>query len=139
MSANLELVRSIYADWERGDFSAVAWAHPQIEYVFHGGPEPGRWRGVAEMAEAWLHTLEAWEDYSGEADEFIELEDERVLVLTHVQARGRSSGIHIGQLGGSRGALLLQLRDGKVTKLDVYWERDRALADLDLPTNDGGQ
>ena len=130
MSANVDLVRSIYSDWERGDFSAVAWAHPDIEYVFHGGPEPGRWTGVAEMAEAWFHTLEAWEDYSGAADDFIELEDERVLVLTHIQARGKSSGIEIGQLGGSRGAPLLRLCDAKVTKLDVYWERDRAFADL---------
>lgn len=132
MSANLDLVRSIFAAWERGDFSSVEWSHPEIEYVFHGGPEPGRWAGVAEMAAAWFHTLEAWEDYSGEADDFIELEDKRVLLLTHIQARGKSSGIDIGQLGGSRGALLFQLHERKVAKLDVYWERDRALAELGL-------
>jgi hypothetical protein len=32
-SANVELVRSIYAAWERSDLSSVEWAHPEIAFV----------------------------------------------------------------------------------------------------------
>ena len=52
VSANLDLVRSLYAARERGDWSSVEWAHPEIEYVLPDGPDPGHFKGIAEMAEA---------------------------------------------------------------------------------------
>jgi len=69
-SANLDLVRSINADWERGDFSGTHWADTEIEFEFRDGPARGKWTGVAGMAEGWLAWLGAWADFRAEADEY---------------------------------------------------------------------
>jgi hypothetical protein len=55
MSENLELVRSIFAGWERGDFRSVEWAHSEIELVIADGPQPGRCTGVAGMTRFVLY------------------------------------------------------------------------------------
>ena len=110
-SANLHLVRSIYAAWERGDFSSVDWAHPEIEFVVVDGPSPGSWAGVAGMADAWRDFLGAWEEWHvGAVDEYRELDGERVFVPAHFSARGKASGLEVGQVGG-KGAALFHLRD----------------------------
>ena len=51
MSANLDLVRSILAAWESGDFSSAEWAHPEIEFVL-ASEGPAVWKGSAAMAES---------------------------------------------------------------------------------------
>ena len=130
-SANLDLVRSIYADWERGDFSSADWADPEIEYVIADGPSPGSWTGLAEMAEAHRDVLRAWEDFGVEAEEYREFDDGRVLVLDHLSGRGKTSGLNLGQTR-TMGAWLFHIRDGSVTKMVRYLNRDRALADLGL-------
>jgi ketosteroid isomerase-like protein len=126
----VELVHSIYADWERGDFSSTEWADPDIEFVT-SGPSPGSWAGLAGMAEAWRDWLSAWEDWRVEADEYRELDDERVLVFIHQSGRGKASGLEIGRARAGQ-ANLFHIRDGRVTRLVLYEDRDRALADLGL-------
>jgi ketosteroid isomerase-like protein len=131
MSANLDLVRSIYADWERGDQSSVAWAHPEIEALIADGPSPASWTGLAGMAETARDFVSAWEDLRTEAEEYRELDYDQVLMLDHRSGRGKTSGLELGQIR-TQGAHLFHIGDGKVTRLVRYMHRDRALADLGL-------
>ena len=131
MSENLDLVRSIYADWERGDWTHTEWAHPEIEYVIPDGPAPGRWTGLAGMATAWRDMLGAWTDLQSRAECYRELDEERVLVLPRFSTRGRASGVDLPETLG-RHAALFHINSGRVIRLVFYWDRERALADLGL-------
>ena len=130
-SPNLDLVRSIISAWERGDFNPSAWTHPELEFVIADGPSPGKWTGAApEGFRTWVN---AWEEFRTEADEYRELDNERVFVLTRFSGRGKTSGLELGELL-AKAAHVFHIRDGKVMKVIVYFDRQRAFDDLGLPS-----
>jgi hypothetical protein len=131
VSEKLDLVKSIVANWAQGDFSSADWADPEIDFVMVGGFNDCRWKGVPEMAEAWAKMLRAWEELQAIPKEFREVDADRVLVLIRNEGRGKASGIEIGGIA-TTGANVFTVRGGKVTKLEVYWEFGRAVADLGL-------
>jgi ketosteroid isomerase-like protein len=113
------------------DFSSDEWAHPEIEYVHADGPTPGSWTGLAAMATVWREFLSAWTEVRAEVEESLALDDERVVVLYDVIGRGKASGLQVGQMR-AKATNLFHVRGGKVTRLVLYWDRERALAELDL-------
>jgi ketosteroid isomerase-like protein len=128
VSGKLDLVRSIHADWGRGDFSPTEWADSEIVFVIVGGPDPGSWSGLSGMGEGWRGWLAVWDAYGAEADEYRELDRERVLVFGRMSGRGKSSGVNVE----TEFANLIHIREGKVLRLALYSNRERALADLGL-------
>lgn len=131
VSANLDLVRSIFDAWEHGDFSSVDWADPNIEFAIADGPAPGTWNGITGLVEGWSDLMRAWQDLRSEPEEYLELDDERILVLAHFSGRGKGSGVQISDMR-SKGAGLFHVRNAKVTRHVVYWDRDHAFAELGL-------
>ena len=132
MSENLDLVRSIFADWERGDWSSAHWTDPEIQFELTG-IAGGLWTGTTGMAEAFAGWLGGWDDFRiAEVEAFRELDHERVLVLHRFTARGKSSGLAIEQTG-PKGASLFHIHGGKVRRLvAIVPPRDPTLADLGL-------
>ncbi len=128
-SENLELVRSIYAAWERGDFSSAEWADPQIEFAFADGPEPGHWSGLEAMSARYGEWLRGWKDFRAEPEEYFVGDHGRVLAFVQNRGRGHTSGVALAQRSVAN---LFEIHAGKVTRLVIYWDRDRASADLGL-------
>ena len=90
------------------------------------------------MAEGWRDVLSVWEGFRGEAAELRELDDPRVLVLHRYAGRGKTSGLEVGEVG-VRSGTLFHVHDGKVTRLVVYWNHERAFADLGLASDARGR
>ena len=84
--------------------------------------------------------MSTWRDYRVEVDEYLdeyrEPDGERVLVLNRFSGRGKTSGMEIGQML-TKPANVFYIRDDKVTRLVLYWNREAALADLGLAPEGG--
>jgi uncharacterized protein len=132
---NADLIRPIYDDWRRGDWSArpavydeehMEWGwsdeFPGLAGVFRDDETPN------SRLRAWLSPWEHWE---AEPDEFLELGD-HVVVLTTYRGTGKGSGVTIVQ----EGAHVFKLRDGKVVRLEIFASRERALAAVTLAAED---
>ena len=82
--------------------------------TFRGRDAVGRWFGN------WFGTFEP--GYHFEIDEARELGEVILLVATH-RGRGRTSGVEVGTQTG----YLYSLRDGKVSRVEIYPGRAEAL------------
>jgi ketosteroid isomerase-like protein len=134
-TTNLDLVRTIFAAYERGDpISSLAWADPDMEFVTVGGPEPASFNGLTEIEAGWRDYMSAWEEFSVEAEEYRELDHERVLVPARFHGRGKTSGTEVVR---ARGCHLFHVRSGKVARQVFYWDREQAFADLGLTPEAG--
>ena len=68
-------------------------------------------------------------------DEYLELDGERVLVLLHLIGRGKTSGVTLGEMR-TKAANLFHVRGGKVTRLVIWADQERGLAELGLSEQD---
>jgi ketosteroid isomerase-like protein len=128
--ANMEVIRAMYDHWARGDFPASFMAS-DVEHSRIGAQTPdmeGEWRGLEAFSRAFAEYLYALSDLRIEAEEIIDLDDDRVLVLSRQTAKGKLSGAPIDH----RLADLFTLRAGKVVRYVSYWNRAEAMRAVGL-------
>jgi ketosteroid isomerase-like protein len=121
VSENLDLVRSIYEKWGRGDFSSTEWADARIEFAFLDGPEPGRWTGIAQMADVWRRVVSEFEGFRTEGARYRELENGRIAALTRFHGRAKRSGLELSQMPSDQLALF-DVRDERVVRIELAWD-----------------
>ncbi len=121
---NVEVVRSVYAAWSRGDFPGPAEVMDEaIEYVNPpGAVEPGVRRGIVAFGVALTKVFEGWSAWQMEPEQF-EAVGEQVAVVVRFRATGRGSGIVVE----GRESALWTLRDGRVVRYEWFHEPADAL------------
>jgi ketosteroid isomerase-like protein len=123
---NVAILKPTYDGWDTGDYSkggdiydpeVVLSLSPDFPDI---GIEPG-FQGLLESMRYWIG---AWErPFIVHADEFIDLGDDKVLVLGYWRGTSKSSG-HVVQRNAAH---LWKLRSGKAVKLMLCRDRDEAM------------
>jgi ketosteroid isomerase-like protein len=90
--------------------------------VVMNATEDSPYYGPDGMRDDWERWASAWEELKVTIEEIIEAGDQVVLVAHH-QGRGRGSGIKVD----ARFYEVYTLREGKVSRVDEYTEREEAL------------
>jgi ketosteroid isomerase-like protein len=123
---NVEIVRRIYAEWERGNFAAAAeWYDPEIRFEawMPDASENVTAHGVAELRDFTGNWFAQWKNYRVIGDEFREASDDKVFVGGRQVASGHQSGVEVE----SPGFAVWTFRGGKVVELFLNYDRHKAL------------
>ena len=119
---NLDLVRSLYAAFARGEFPASLVAADAVYVNPAEAVEPGVREGISAFQSAVEKVFEAWETWHMEPEQLTAVGDQ-VAVVVRYRARGRTSGVELD----GRESALLTLRDGKVVRYEWFHDPGDAL------------
>jgi ketosteroid isomerase-like protein len=121
---NVETLRRLYNEWSRGEFWGLGGLLAP-EATFWSELPPGKvlCHGSREVDRFFREFLRQWRDYRIEGDEFIELNDESVLVA----GRQSGEGTHSGAPTEQPLSIVWTFRGGAVTAMYCAIERGTAV------------
>lgn len=136
---NVEFMRRMYEAWLAAGQAVFSEATMQdvLDPEFELYPDPDAyWVGVNETYRgyeglaAYMQAIyDAFEDYTPEIERFVPVGD-KVVTLAIEHGTGRGSGAVVEH---RRTAHVWTMRDGRPVRLDLYLDRQRALAAVGLP------
>ena len=124
---NVELVRDLYSQWERGNFWSAEMYAPDVEWHWSSAARALRggsasYKGLDEIGAAMREWVREWGWWSITAEKLIDAGD-CVVVLTTLHARlkdGRGE-VH------DHGADVITLREGRIVRMEIFDTPDEAL------------
>jgi ketosteroid isomerase-like protein len=120
---NIEVVRAIFDDFARGDFSRW-FSEVTDDFVFVTSPElPDAGTYTGEAARRWVTAwVDSFEGHTMQATEFIDAGDR---VFLEILQRGRAHGSRVPVEG--RWWVVVTLREAAVARTEVFRERAPAV------------
>src|SRR5690348_3535985 len=110
-----------------GDPPPPVWFADGLEVFDHDTPDQGAYHGY-EGALRWLEEWgTAWAEWSIAPEDFIDAGDS-VVIFIRMRAEGRGSGIELDR----QDALVYEVRNGLITRIDYYNDRNEALKAVGL-------
>jgi ketosteroid isomerase-like protein len=122
---SLEVVRSAWEAWERGDMQAVFDLYdPDVEWDMSESrvPDMGVYQGHDGVRRFFREWMAPFDDYYAHAEEF-KLGSEGVLVRIRQGGRGKNSGVDVEMPPLWQ---LYRLRAGRAVRVEIYRDEDRA-------------
>lgn len=126
--ADVETVRRSYDALNEGDVDAALEALDP-DAVWRDSPElpgGGEFRGLEALGRFLGDFLAEWRDFHQEIEDAV-LAGDRVAVVIHLSAVGRSSGIAVD----TRYAHVWTMRDGRGVRVDAYRTPEAGLRELE--------
>ena len=127
----VKALRTIYAEWAKGNLAAAT--HLLAPDVVYSGYSPDgvvKTEGLEELGRFLQQFYADWKDYRVEADEFLQLEADVVLVVGRHYGFGATSGV----AAEDRVFNAWVFRDNQVIGLHFYPDRASALEAARLRT-----
>ena len=123
---NIDLVRRIFDSVNRGDADgalAAASDDFEMDWLSSIGPAKGVYRGKEQVRAVWTSYLDAFDLLEWDPQEFIEVDESRLIVVNRNRVRGRGSGVEVGAVG----AQLWTIRGGMAQSVTLYQSKADAL------------
>jgi ketosteroid isomerase-like protein len=127
---NVELVRLGWDAFGRGDVESMQrTCQPDVVIVQPRElPDSKSYEGLAGVAESIEDWPRQWEDFLLEVVEVIDASDTQLVSVTRQRGRGRESRIEMD----FEIAFLHTIRDGKLSRLEMFLSREEALEAVGL-------